>query len=324
MSDTPVAGLLSIVIPLYNEEDNVDPLCSALFDALTCLTRPYEVIMVDDGSSDATAQRLAAATECYRALTVVTFRRNVGQTAAMMAGIDHAQGDIIIPMDGDLQNDPRDIPLLLAKLDEGFDVVSGWRKERQDDALTRTFPSKIANWLISTVSGVPLSDYGCTLKAYRREVLSGYRLYGEMHRFVPIYARWQGARITEVPVRHHPRVAGKSKYGLNRIIKVLLDLMVVKFLTQFETKPIYVFGGLGFFLFVVAFFSLAGGIWLRLFEDIHLNQTPLMLLSAMCVITGMMCMLLGLVAELLVRIYFESQGKTNYTIKSVIRGQPSA
>lgn len=324
MSDTPVAGLLSIVIPLYNEEDNVDPLCSALFDALTCLTRPYEVIMVDDGSSDATAQRLAAATERYRALTVVTFRRNVGQTAAMMAGIDHARGDIIIPMDGDLQNDPRDIPLLLAKLDEGFDVVSGWRKERQDDALTRTFPSKIANWLISKVSGVPLSDYGCTLKAYRREVLSGYRLYGEMHRFVPIYARWQGARITEVPVRHHPRVAGKSKYGLNRIIKVLLDLMVVKFLTQFETKPIYVFGGLGFFLFVVAFFSLAGGIWLRLFEDIHLNQTPLMLLSAMCVITGMMCMLLGLVAELLVRIYFESQGKTNYTIKSVIRGQPSA
>ncbi|GEO81367.1 glycosyltransferase family 2 protein [Pararhodospirillum oryzae] len=323
MTATPPAGLLSIVIPLYNEEDNVEPLCTALFDALADLDRPFEVIMVDDGSSDATARRLAEATTRHPALTVVTFRRNVGQTAAMMAGIDQSHGEIIIPMDGDLQNDPRDIPVLLAKMDEGFDVVSGWRKDRQDDALTRNLPSAVANWLISTVSGVHLRDYGCTLKAYRREVLSGYRLYGEMHRFVPIYARWQGARITEIPVRHHPRVAGKSKYGLNRIFKVLLDLMVVKFLTQFETKPIYVFGGLGFVLFISAFLSLGLGLWLKLFHGIDLDHTPLMLLSAMCVITGMMCMLLGLVAELLVRIYFESQGKTNYTIKEVIRGGPS-
>lgn len=314
--------LLSIIIPLYNEVENVDRLCAALFPALEALGRPFEVIMVDDGSQDGTDARLTAAVERYPALSVVSFRRNVGQTAAMMAGIDHSRGGILIPMDGDLQNDPADIAALLAKLDEGYDVVSGWRKDRKDAKITRNLPSAAANWLISTVSGVRLKDYGCTLKAYRREVLSGYRLYGEMHRFVPIYARWQGARITEIPVRHHPRVAGTSKYGLNRIIKVVLDLLVVKFLTQFETKPIYIFGGLGMILFACAVFSLGGGIYLRLFEDIHLNRTPLPLLSAMCVITGMMCVLLGLVAELLVRIYFESQGKTPYTVKTFTQGQP--
>ncbi len=316
--------MLSIIIPAYNEVDNVEPLCARLFPALEDLKRPYEVIIVDDGSSDGTGDKLEEMAGRYPALNVVSFRRNVGQTAAIMAGIDHSTGDVIIPMDGDLQNDPADIAMLLEKLDEGYDVVSGWRKDRQDAALTRNLPSAVANWLISTISGVKLRDYGCTLKAYRREVLSGYRLYGEMHRFVPIYARWQGAKIIEVPVRHHARTAGQSKYGLNRIFKVLLDLMVVKFLTQFETKPIYVFGGLGFMLFLGAFLSLGYGLYLKWFEDLSLSRTPLPLLSAMCVITGVMCILLGLVAELLVRIYFESQGKTNYTVKSVVRGRPLA
>ncbi|MBK1664701.1 glycosyltransferase [Rhodospirillum rubrum] len=313
--------LLSVIIPLYNEEENVARLCEAVFGALRDMARPFEVIMVDDGSSDGTVAHLETLAPSYPELTVVTFKRNVGQTAAIMAGIDHSHGAIIVPMDGDLQNDPRDIPILLEKMKEGYDVVSGWRKDRQDDALTRNFPSAVANWLISTISGVHLKDYGCTLKAYRREVLSGYRLYGEMHRFVPIYARWQGAKITEIPVRHHARTAGQSKYGLNRIFKVLLDLMVVKFLTQYETKPIYIFGGMGFLLFLGAILSAGGGIALRVIEGIHLNRTPLPLISAMCVITGMMCILLGLVAELLVRIYFESQDKTAYTVKTVIRGK---
>jgi dolichol-phosphate mannosyltransferase len=313
----PDKGLISVIIPLYNEEDNVQPLCEAVFPALRALDRPFEVIMVDDGSKDATVARLTPLLPQYPELTLVTFKRNAGQTAAIMAGIDHSRGDVIIPMDGDLQNDPRDIGALLEKMEEGYDVVSGWRKDRQDDALTRNLPSAVANWIISKASGVHLNDYGCTLKAYRREVLSDFRLYGEMHRFVPIYARWQGARITEMPVRHHARTAGTSKYGLNRIFKVLLDLMVVKFLTQYETKPIYVFGGLGFILFLVAFLSLGGGLYLKFFEDVNLNRTPLPLLSAMSVITGMMCLLLGLVAELLVRIYFESQGKTNYTVRAV-------
>ncbi len=316
-SDT--TDLLSVIIPLYNEEDNVQPLCEAVFPALRDLNRPFEVIMVDDGSRDQTVARLESLLSLYPELTLVTFKRNAGQTAAIMAGIDHSRGEVIVPMDGDLQNDPRDIGALLSKLDEGYDVVSGWRKDRQDDALTRNLPSAVANWIISKASGVHLNDYGCTLKAYRREVLSDFRLYGEMHRFVPIYARWQGARITEMPVRHHARMSGSSKYGLNRIFKVLLDLMVVKFLTQYETKPIYIFGGLGFFLFLLSFLSLGGGLYLKIFEEINLNRTPLPLLSAMCVITGVMCILLGLVAELLVRIYFESQGKTNYTVKTIYK-----
>jgi dolichol-phosphate mannosyltransferase len=229
---------------------------------------------------------------------------------------------VIVPMDGDLQNDPADIPRLLAKLDEGYGVVSGWRRTRRDDFWTRTLPSRLANALISWASGVRLNDYGCTLKAYRREVLEGFRLYGEMHRFVPIYARWQGGKITEIPVAHAPRRAGTSKYGLSRVLKVLLDLLVVKFLTQYETKPIYIFGTVGFGFFVV---SIVAGLWalyLKYFENTTFVQTPLPLLFTLGFITGVMCVLMGLLAEVLVRIYFEARDKPPYTVKERINFEP--
>jgi glycosyltransferase involved in cell wall biosynthesis len=307
--------LISVVIPMFDEAGNVDALIASLIPALEALGRPFEVIFIDDGSRDGTSEKLTCAAQANPHLKVVFFKRNVGQTAAMMAGIDHAKGEVIVPMDGDLQNDPADIGKLLDKLDEGYGVVSGWRKNRQDDYWTRTFPSRIANAIISRVSGVKLRDYGCTLKAYRREVLEGFRLYGEMHRFVPIYANWQGARVTELPVAHKPRQAGRSKYGLNRAFKVLLDLMVVKFLTQYETKPIYIFGtvGLGFFSI-----SLIAGLWalyLKFFEGTSFVETPLPLLFTLGFITGVMCMLMGLLAEVLVRIYYESQDKRPYAVK---------
>lgn len=300
---------------MFDEAGNVEPLTTSLTEALDALNRPYEVIFIDDGSIDSTAVKLSEAAKRNSRFKVITFKRNVGQTAAMMAGIDHARGNVIVPMDGDLQNDPADIGALLKKLDEGYGVVSGWRRNRQDNYLTRTLPSRIANALISWVSGVSLRDYGCTLKAYRREVLEGFRLYGEMHRFVPIYAKWQGARVTELPVTHNPRRSGRSKYGLNRAFKVLLDLMVVKFLTQYETKPIYIFGMVGLGFFAV---SLIAGIWalyLKFFNNTSFVETPLPLLFTLGFITGVMCMLMGLLAEVLVRIYYESQDKRPYSVK---------
>lgn len=313
---------LSIIIPVYNEADNIAPLADALRPVLDALGIPAEVVFVNDGSADDTLKHLRAAATADPRLRVVDFRRNVGQTAAMMAGIDHARGSILIPMDGDLQNDPKDIPALLAKLDEGYDVVSGWRQRRQDPFLTRRLPSRMANAMISLISGVRLRDYGCTLKAYRREVLKGFRLYGEMHRFVPIYARWQGARITEIPVNHAPRRAGVSKYGLNRVFKVLLDLLVVKFLTQYETKPIYVFGAAAFVFFIISFIAGSYALYLKFFENISFILTPLPLLFSLGFITGVMCLLLGLLAEVLVRIYFESQNKAPYTVRETINFNP--
>lgn len=308
---------LSVLIPVYNEVENIGPLCEALLPVLDRLGKPSEVIFVDDGSRDGTVDALTKAAAADSRLRVIVCRRNAGQTAAMMAGIDHARGTIIVPMDGDLQNDPEDIPLLLAKLEEGYDVVSGWRRDRQDRTLSRVLPSLVANKLISWISGVSLNDYGCSLKAYRREMLQGYRLYGEMHRFVPIYACWQGAKLTEMPVRHHPRRFGKSKYGLERVIKVILDLIVVKFLTQYETKPIYIFGFAGVCFFGLSIFSGFWAIYLKLVHGTSFIQTPLPLLVSLGVITGVMCVLMGLLAELLVRIYFESQGKSHYTIKKM-------
>ena len=310
--------LVSVLVPVFDEEDNVEPLLAALMPAMEALGRPYEVIVVDDGSTDTTGEKLAAAARVYPRLKVISFKRNVGQTAAMMAGIDHAKGAVIVPMDGDLQNDPADIARLLAKMDEGFDVVSGWRKDRRDAFLTRTLPSRLANRLISWVSGVHLNDYGCTLKAYRREVLEGFRLYGEMHRFVPIYAKWQGAKIAELPVTHHARKAGTSKYGLSRVFKVLLDLLVVKFLTQYETKPIYIFGMVGLGFFGVSFVAGIYALYLKYFEATSFIETPLPLLFTLGFITGVMCILMGLLAEVLVRIYYEAQNKTPYTVKERI------
>lgn len=308
---------VSVLIPVYNEVDNIAPLCGRLLPALEGTGRSFEVIFVNDGSTDGTEEELRRVA-ADRRIRVINFRRNVGQTAAMMAGIDHARGDIIVPMDGDLQNDPLDIALLVGKLDEGYDVVSGWRRDRQDGFATRTLPSKLANKLISSISGVHLNDYGCTLKAYRREMLQGYRLYGEMHRFVPIYAHWQGARLTEMPVRHHPRRYGKSKYGLERVLKVVLDLVVVKFLTQYETKPIYIFGFSGAMFMGLAFFAGLYALYLKVVDGVSFISTPLPLLVTLGVITGVMCILMGLLAELLVRIYFESQGKSHYTVKGTI------
>ena len=314
--------MLSIVIPVYNERENLIPLHERLDAALRDLAMDYEVILVNDGStdsSDATLRSIAARDSRYK---VVNFRRNFGQTAAMMAGFDFASGDIIVPLDGDLQNDPADIPRLLDKLAEGYDVVSGWRSNRQDATLKRTLPSRIANWLISRISGVRLHDYGCSLKAYRKDVLKGVRLYGEMHRFIPIYASWQGGKVTEIAVNHHPRIHGHSKYGLERIVKVVLDLVVVKFLASYANKPIYVFGGFGLLSVAVSFASGLLALYLKFFKQVSFISTPLPLLVVLAFITGVMSILMGLIAEIIMRTYYESQGKQVYLVKETINLPP--
>lgn len=315
---------LTVTIPIYNEEDNIAPLYDRVCAALEALNRPWELILVNDGSRDRSAERLDAVAASDARVTVVHLRRNYGQTAAFMAGLDHARGDIIVPMDGDLQNDPADIGKLLAKLEEGFDVVSGWRKDRQDHAIKRNLPSRIANGMISSVSGVHLHDYGCSLKAYRREVLDGVKLYGEMHRFVPIYASWNGARVTEVPVVHHPRLHGVSKYGLERVIKVLLDLIVVKFLFRYSTKPIYVFGGFGLVSLVSAFLTGVWALGLKFFNGVSLIQTPLPLLTVFLGAVGILSILMGLLAEMLNRTYHESQAMPVYRVGRVVRANAAA
>ena len=315
----PVArALLSVIVPAKNEEENLPILVDRMFPVLRGLGRPFEVIVVNDGSTDGTLRVLRVLAGAHSELRVIDLARNYGQTAAMMAGLDHASGDILIPIDADLQNDPGDIPMLLAKLEEGYDVVSGWRKDRQDDAIRRNFVSRVANRLISRISGVHLHDYGCSLKAYRRSVIGEVRLYGEMHRFVPIYAAWQGARITEVPVRHNPRLHGRSNYGLERIFKVLLDLMVVRFLHRWIGKPIYIFGGFGALWIAVGALSAAYMIYLKIFEHVSMILTPLPTLAAMSVMMGVMSVCIGLVAEIVVRTYFESQGKSIYYVRELI------
>ena len=309
---------LSILIPIYNEEENVAPLMERLFEVLHGLPHSFEVLAVDDGSKDGTFARLSQAAAQHPELKVLRFRRNYGQTAAMMAGIDFARGDVLVSLDADLQNDPGDIPLLLAKLDEGYDVVSGWRKSRKDAPIRRTLVSRMANRMISWISGVHLQDYGCTLKAYRRDVIKGVKLYGEMHRFIPIYATWLGASVVEIPVRHHPRLAGQSKYGLERAAKVLLDMMVVTFLDRYFVKPIYLFGGLGLISIVLAVGVLALAVKWRLFDNTSLIQTPLPLLSALLLLIGTLSILMGLLAEMTVRTYFESQDRSVYTVRDSI------
>jgi glycosyltransferase involved in cell wall biosynthesis len=310
--------LISVVIPIFNEEDNIVPLHAKLAMELPALGREFEVILVNDGSTDASAERLAEVARRDSRFKVVNLRKNFGQTAAMMAGIDHARGDTIVPMDGDLQNDPADIRRLLEKLEEGYEVVSGWRKDRQDGEFSRNLPSRIANRLISVISGVHLHDYGCSLKAYHRDVIKDVKLYGEMHRFIPIYASWHGARVTEIPVTHHPRVHGTSKYGLERVAKVVLDLIVVKFLSKYATKPIYVFGGFGLVSILISFLAAAYALYLKLFEHVSFILTPLPLLVVMAFITGVMSILMGLLAELVTRTWYESQGKSVYIVRDTI------
>ena len=308
--------MISIIIPIYNERDNIFLLYSKLALELPLLNRPFEVILVNDGSNDGSHDLLVEISEMDKRFKVVNLRKNFGQTAAMMAGIDFAVGSIIVPMDGDLQNDPADVCRLIEKLDEGFDVVSGWRKDRQDAELRRNLPSRVANQMISLISGVHLHDYGCSMKAYRRDVIKGVKLYGEMHRFIPIYASWRGAKVTEIPVSHHPRIHGTSKYGLERVLKVVLDLLVVKFLAQYATKPIYVFGGFGILNICVSFLAGIYAVFLKLFENTSFIQTPLPLLCVMAFITGILSILMGLLAELVMRTYYESQNKSVYLVKS--------
>jgi glycosyltransferase involved in cell wall biosynthesis len=309
---------LSVLIPVYNEEGNLSLLHDKLDVVLKKTKRAYEIIFVDDGSSDGTLEILLDLRERNPNLKVISFSRNFGQTAALSAGIDFSKGDIIIPMDGDLQNDPEDILPLLQKIGEGYDVVSGWRKGRKDPFLTRRLPSMIANKIISWIGGVYLHDYGCTLKAYRRDILKNIRLYGEMHRFIPIYAQWIGARVSEIPVRHFPRGSGVSKYGMSRVVKVILDLMVVKFLLSYSQKPIYVFGGLGLLMILGGFFSGGYAIYLKLFKEVSFILTPLPLLCVLLLMLGFLSILMGFLAEILTRTYYESQGKPTYQIRETI------
>lgn len=309
---------LSLVIPVYNEEESLPPLMDAICAALQHQQKDWEVVFVDDGSRDRSVDVLKGFVEKHpEHVRVVVLRRNFGQTAAIAAGLDHSQGDIVVLLDADMQNDPADIPVLLAKLDEGYDLVSGWRKDRKDNRFTRTIPSNLANSLISWATGVHLHDYGCTLKAYRRDALEGFRLYGEMHRFIPVFAHSVGARITELPVRHHPRKYGKAKYGLERTIKVVLDLFTVKFLLSYSNKPIYLFGGTGLTLIFSSGILLFYLFFRRVFEGVSILGSPLFQLGVMFFILGFQSILTGLIAELLVRTYHESQGKPTYTIRSV-------
>lgn len=309
----------SIVIPVYNEEQNLPLLFDAIHQSVDGFQPDgrWEMIFVDDGSKDNSMTVLMGLFEKDPDhVRVVQLRRNFGQTAAIAAGIDHAQGDVIVMLDADMQNDPVDIPMMLGKIKEGYDVVSGWRKDRQDTFLNRTLPSRLANKLISSVTGVHLHDYGCTLKAYRREVITGFRLYGEMHRFIPVYANRFGAKIIEVPVHHHPRKFGKTKYGLERTLKVLLDLFTVKFLVSYATKPIYVFGGFGLVLMAISAIVLLYLFIRRVFFLIGVTQSPLFLISTVMGLMGFQSLLLGLISELLVRTYHESQGKPIYNVKN--------
>ena len=315
--------MISLIIPVYNEEGSLPGLFAAIEQAAAKLPE-LEVILVDDGSSDSSAELLAAQAQKDPRFKVLALAVNRGQTAAIQAGIDHASGDTLVFMDSDLQNDPADIPRLLEKIDEGYDVVSGWRKDRKDNPIKRNFPSRVANALISGISGVRLHDYGCTLKAYRRRALKDVRLYGEMHRFIPIYASWQGAKVAEIPVTHHPRRHGASKYGLERIFKVLLDLLVVKFLSRYLTKPIYVFGGFGFLAFFLSLISLLWALVLKFFFATSLIQTPLPLFAGLCFLLGCMCILMGLLAEVMSRTYFESQQGRPYSIREKINFPPPA
>ncbi len=312
---------ISVFLPVLNEEPNLRPLHEKLDRALAQLGRSSEIIYVDDGSTDRSLEVLREIAAQDPRVRVIALRRNYGQTPAMAAGIDAARGQVLIPMDADMQNDPADIARLLDKIDEGYDVVSGWRKRRQDKLFTRKIPSMIANRIISWIGGVPLHDYGCSLKAYRRDSLADVHLYGEMHRFIPIYASWSGARVTEIPVEHHARTMGKSKYGLSRTIKVIFDLMTIKFMASYQTKPLYVFGWAGLLTFFVSFFCAVLAFVMKFANWPHhadFVQTPLPVLTMVMLVLGIQFFLMGLLAEMQVRTYHESQAKSVYAVRERI------
>ena len=308
---------VSVVIPIFNEEESITPLYKELKAVLEGMRKKYEVIFVDDGSDDGSNEMLQRLAQEDKGIKVIQFRKNFGQTAAIAAGVEYAQGEVIVTMDGDRQNDPRDIPRLLEKLEEGYDVASGWRRNRKDPLLTKRFPSAVANKLISWLTKVRLHDYGCTLKSYRKDILKDVRLYGEMHRFIPAYAAWVGAKITELEVTHHPRRHGRSKYGLSRTTSIILDLITILFLQRYSTKPIRLFGGVGMALLVLGLLTglfvlfrrlVWGGVWI----------SPMILISFLFITMGVMFVLLGLIAEIIIRTYHESQGKPIYAIKSTV------
>jgi glycosyltransferase involved in cell wall biosynthesis len=308
---------LSLVIPVYNEEENIRLLHESLKKALDPLDKEYEILFVDDGSTDRTLSILEEIQARDDTVIVLSLRRNFGQTAAFAAGFDFARGDVVVTMDGDLQNDPADIPKLLARIKDN-DLVSGWRKHRKDPFFTRRLPSIMANWLISNVTGVKLHDYGCSLKAYRREVIKNLRLYGEMHRFIPAVASWYGVRLAEVETVHHPRMHGKSKYGISRTVKVVLDLTTVKFLQSFSTKPIQFFGPVGILSGFLGFLILLYLTFDKVLFGRDIGGRPLLLLGALLIIVGIQLIGMGLLGEMLVRVYHESQRKPIYVIKKIL------
>ena len=306
---------VSVVVPVFNEGESLRKLVAELQQVLDGDGLSYELLLIDDGSTDSSPSLLKELAADSPRIKVILLRRNFGQTAAMAAGFDHARGEVIVPMDGDLQNDPRDILNLLAKLDEGYDVVSGWRKDRKDKFLSRRLPSILANALISRMTDVSLHDYGCSLKAYRREVLSGINLYGELHRFVPALASQFGAKVAEIPVNHRPRGAGTSKYGIDRTFRVVLDLLTVKFLLKYSTRPMQLFGRWGLWTFLLAGFSGLTTLYMKVFDGLSMNRNPLMVLTAFLLFSGVQFLVLGLVAELVTRTYHETQNKPVYVVR---------
>jgi glycosyltransferase involved in cell wall biosynthesis len=309
---------LSIVVPVYNEEENIPSLYQQLTAVLEPLGRSYEIICVDDGSADRSFELLAELAEQDPRIKVVQFRRNFGQTAGFSAGFDYAQGEVVITIDADLQNDPASIPVLLDKIEEGYDLVSGWRADRQDPFFSRRLPSMIANWLIAKTTGVDVHDRGCSLRAHRLEVVKQMHLYGELHRFLPDVASWIGVSMAEVPVGHRPRRFGKSKYGISRTFRVILDLITVRFLLSYSTRPIHIFGSLGLSSFLL---GLILGVYLsllKLFTGQQIGGRPLLMLAVLLMLVGVQMVAMGLLGELIVRTYHESQDKPIYTVRQVI------
>lgn len=309
---------LSVIIPVFDEEDNLTPLYLALKPVLEGLGKSFEIVFVDDGSKDGSERVLRALNARDPSCRVIRFRRNFGQTAAMAAGFTHARGDVMITLDADLQNDPNDIPTLLKKVDEGYDVVSGWRIRRKDKFVTRRIPSICANWLISRITGVRLHDYGCTLKAYKREVAQNIELYGEMHRFIPAIASWMGVNVAEVPVNHLPRQYGRSKYGLSRTIRVFLDLITVKFLLSYATKPLQMFGSVGVGASLLGFVMAMYLSFDKLIRGHGLANRPALFLAILLILVGIQFITMGLLGEMMVRIYHEGQGKPIYVIREIL------
>jgi glycosyltransferase involved in cell wall biosynthesis len=309
---------LSVVIPVYNEKESVENLCGKLDETLSKMDLNYEVLLIDDGSTDGTFEKLLKIHDKNKLFKIIRFRKNFGQTAAISAGFDFSEGGVVITLDADLQNDTRDIPILMKKINEGYDIVSGWRVNRKDKAVTRRFPSMVANKMISKLTGVHLHDYGCTLKAYRKDVIKNIDLYGEMHRYIPAIASWMGVSVVEVPVRHHGRKYGKSKYGISRTIKVILDIITVKFLLSYSQRPIQVFGLLGLFSTTAGFIITTYLIIMRIFFSQPLGDRPLFTLSIFIIFIGIQLITMGLLAEVLMRVHHEVQDKSTYVIKDII------